>query len=162
DLSDVRDASHTVRIATLKNAQGKLNANQQKMVAYLRDQENQRAPVEAFRDVDVPRTTLQTLVRRRIVELHEEPAAFRISGLKPRKLEFLFTPAQKSALDAIIGAVDDRKFLPMLLHGVTGSGKTAVYLSAMQALLVKGRSAILLVPEIGLTPDVAADLHQIF
>jgi len=162
DLSDVRDASRTVQIAILKNAQGKLNANQLKVVAYLRNQENQRAPVEAFRDVDVPRTTLQTLVRRRIVELHEEPAAFRVSGLKPRKLEFLFTPAQKSALDAIIGAVDDRKFLPMLLHGVTGSGKTAVYLSAMQALLAKGRSAILLVPEIGLTPAVAADLHQIF
>ena len=162
DLSDVRDASRTVQIAILRNAQGKLNANQQKVVAYLRNQENQRAPVEAFRDVDVPRMTLQTLVRRRIVELHEEPAAFRISGLKPRKLEFLFTPAQKSALDAIIGAVDDRKFLPMLLHGVTGSGKTAVYLSAMQALLAKGRSAILLVPEIGLTPAVAADLHQIF
>ena len=50
----------------------------------------------------------------------------------------------------------------MLLHGVTGFGKTAVYLSAMQAVLAKGRSAILLVPEIGLTPAMAADLHQIF
>ena len=50
----------------------------------------------------------------------------------------------------------------MLLHGVTGSGKTAVYLSAMQAMLAKGRSAILLVPEIGLTPAMAADLHQVF
>ena len=82
--------------------------------------------------------------------------------MKPRKLEFLFTPAQKAALETINRAVDERKFLPMLLHGVTGSGKTAVYLSAMQAVLAKGRSAILLVPEIGLTPAMAADLHQIF
>ncbi len=118
--------------------------------------------MEALRELAVPRTTLQTLVRRGIVELSEEAAAFRMSGLKPRKLEFLFTPAQKAALDAIISAVDERKFLPMLLHGVTGSGKTAVYLSAMQAVLAKGRSAILLVPEIGLTPAMAADLHQIF
>ncbi len=162
DLSDVRDASRTVQIATLKNAEGKLNANQQKIVDYLRSQENQRAPVEAVRELDVPRTTLQTLVRRGIVELTDEAATFHVSGMKPRKLEFLFTPAQKTALDAIIGAVDERKFLPMLLHGVTGSGKTAVYLSAMQALLAKGRSAILLVPEIGLTPAMAADLHQIF
>jgi primosomal protein N' (replication factor Y) (superfamily II helicase) len=110
----------------------------------------------------VPRTTLQTLVRRGIVELSEEAASFHMSGLKPRKLEFLFTPAQKSALETIIGSVDQRKFLPMLLHGVTGSGKTAVYLSAMQSVLAKGRSAILLVPEIGLTPAMAADLHQIF
>ena len=45
---------------------------------------------------------------------------------------------------------------------MTGSGKTAVYLSAMQAILDEGKGAILLVPEIGLTPAVAADLHQYF
>src|SRR5499433_4536003 len=50
----------------------------------------------------------------------------------------------------------------MLMHGVTGSGKTAVYLAGMRAVLEAGRSAILLVPEIGLTPTVAADLHQVF
>ena len=50
----------------------------------------------------------------------------------------------------------------MLLHGVTGSGKTAVYLAAMKSVLDAGRSAILLVPEIGLTPAVAADLNQVF
>ena len=110
----------------------------------------------------MPRTTLQTLVKRGVVELSEEAAGFRMSGMKARKLEFLLTKDQKTALEAIIGAVDEHKFLPMLLHGVTGSGKTAVYLSAMQAVLGKGRSAILLVPEIGLTPAMAADLHQIF
>jgi len=162
DLSDVRDASRTVTFATLRQVEGKLNANQQAIVDYLRSQTGQRASVETIRELDVPRTTLQTLVRRGIVELSEEAASFHVSGLKPRKLEFLFTKAQKAALDEINGAVDQRKFLPMLLHGVTGSGKTAVYLSAMQSVLAKGRSAILLVPEIGLTPAMAADLHQIF
>jgi primosomal protein N' (replication factor Y) len=162
DLSDVRDASRTIRIATLKQVEGKLNANQQTIVDYLRQQEGQRAPLTVLRELAVPRTTLQTLIRRGIVELIEEAASFHMSGLKPRKLEFLFTPAQNSALKKIIESVDERKFLPMLLHGVTGSGKTAVYLSAMQSVLAKGRSAILLVPEIGLTPAMAADLHQIF
>jgi len=162
DLSDVRDASRTVTFAKLKEVLGKLNQNQQAIVDYLREQEEHRATVEALRELSVPRTTLQTLVRRGIVELTEEAAGFHVSGLKPRKLEFLFTPAQKAALDAIASATEERKFSPMLLHGVTGSGKTAVYLSAMQGVLAKGRSAILLVPEIGLTPAVAADLHQIF
>src|SRR6185437_14362911 len=54
------------------------------------------------------------------------------------------------------------KFSVSLLHGVTGSGKTAVYLSAMKKVLAAGRSAILLVPEIGLTPAAAANLHRIF
>ncbi len=149
-------------MATLKDVTGKLNPNQQKILDYLRSQEGQRAPVEGIRELSVPRTTLQTLVKRGFVELSNEAAAFRMSGMKPRKLEFLFTPAQKAALNTIIAATEERQFLPMLLHGITGSGKTAVYLSAMQAVLAKGRSAILLVPEIGLTPAVAADLHQIF
>ena len=162
DLSDVRDASRTVQFVTLKQVEGRLNANQRLIVEYLRKQEGGRASVAEIRELSVPRTTLQTLERRGIVGLSEEAASFHISGLKPRKLEFLFTPAQKAALDTINAAVDERNFQPVLLHGVTGSGKTAVYLSAMQAVLAKGRSAILLVPEIGLTPAVAADLHQIF
>jgi primosomal protein N' (replication factor Y) len=162
DLSSVRDATRNVQIATLKEVAGKLNTNQQTIVDYLRVQAGHSATIAALRELAVPRTTLQTLVRRGVVELGEEPAGFRMSGLKPRKLEFLFNPAQKAALDQINTAVDERQFLAMLLHGVTGSGKTAVYLSAMQTMLAKGRSAILLVPEIGLTPAMAADLHQIF
>src|SRR5581483_10079816 len=134
DLRDVRDASRTVTFANLKEVSGKLNRGQQAIVAYLEGQEGRRAPLEALRQLEVPRTTLQTLVRRGLVELTEEAAGFHLSGLKPRKLEFLFTPAQKAALAAIIGAVEARAFAPMLLHGVTGSGKTAVYLSAMQAV----------------------------
>jgi primosomal protein N' (replication factor Y) len=162
DLSGVRDASRTIQVATLKTAEGKFNANQQAIVDYLRLQPEEKAHVSAIRELTIPKTTLHTLVRRGIVELSEEPAGFHVSGLKPRKLEFLFNPAQKAALAQIGEAVDAGKFLPMLLHGVTGSGKTAVYLSAMQSMLPKGRSAILLVPEIGLTPAMAADLHQVF
>ncbi len=162
DLSGVRDATRTVQVAALRTVTGKLNPNQQAIIEYLRRQPKHSAHVSALRQLMVPRTTLQSLVRRSIVELTEEPATFRMSGLKPRKLEFLLTPAQKAALEQITRAVDERQFLPMLLHGVTGSGKTAVYLSAMQAMLAKGRSAILLVPEIGLTPAMAADLHEVF
>ena len=162
DLSAVRDASRSIEIATLKAVEGKLNANQQTIVDYLRVQSEQRAHVTAIRELAVPRNTLQTLVRRGMVAISEEPASFRMSGMKPRKLEFLFNPAQKAALQQISDAVEAGRFLPMLLHGVTGSGKTAVYLSAMQTMLSRGRSAILLVPEIGLTPAMAADLHQIF
>src|SRR5579862_3860417 len=106
DLSDVRDASRTIQIATLKALDGKLNPNQQTIVDYLSQQEGHKASLTSLRELAVPRTTLQTLVRRGFVELSEEPAGFRVSGLKPRKLEFLFTPAQKAALEAINSAVD--------------------------------------------------------
>lgn len=139
----------------------KLNANQQKIVEALRERGG-RVTVQELRALDVPRTTLQTLVKRGIIEILEEAADLPRSGMKPRKLEFMFTAAQKDALRHIATAVASRQFSVSLLHGVTGSGKTAVYLSAMQSVLNEGRGAILLVPEIGLTPAVAADLHNIF
>ena len=164
DASGVRDASRTVQIAVLKESAGKLNANQQKIIAFLQ-QNSGRAPVVAIRDLDVPRTTLQTLVKRQIVEMVEEAAGFNVSSMKkrgPSHLDFIFNAEQKAALTAIQSASEARTFSVSLLHGVTGSGKTAVYLAAMQSVLESGRSAILLVPEIGLTPAAAANLHQVF
>lgn len=62
------------------------------------------------------------------------------------------TPAQTEAVVLVQGALQDRRFLPILLHGVTGSGKTEVYLQAIQHALAQGRQALVLVPEITLTP----------
>ncbi|MGA8271541.1 MAG: primosomal protein N' [Candidatus Sulfotelmatobacter sp.] len=163
DVSAVRDATRTVKIAMLKSADGKLNDNQRKLIGTLAASGG-RVPVETLQALEVPRTTLSTLVRRNLIEIVEEPAAFAVSRAKPRtsRPEFDFNPAQHAALNRMREAVEARKFSGMLLHGVTGSGKTAVYLAGMRAVLEAGRSSVLLVPEIGLTPAVAADLHQIF
>jgi primosomal protein N' (replication factor Y) (superfamily II helicase) len=163
DRSDVKDAARTIQMAVLKTAEGKLNANQQSIVETLAASGG-RVAVETLRTLDLPRTTLNTLVKRGLVEIADHPADFAMSSMKPRQspFEFTLTAAQKEALAKIRASVDSRKFSGALLHGVTGSGKTAVYLTVMHAVLEAGRSAILLVPEIGLTPAVAADLHQIF
>jgi primosomal protein N' (replication factor Y) len=163
DVSAPRDATRTVKIATLKSPEGKLNENQKKLVETLAATGG-RVPVETLNALEVPRTTLATLVKRGLVEIVDEPATFSVSRSKPRRSPFEsdFNAAQQTALTRVLEAVEARKFSGMLLHGVTGSGKTAVYLAGMRAVLEAGRSAILLVPEIGLTPAVAADLHQIF
>jgi primosomal protein N' (replication factor Y) (superfamily II helicase) len=162
DLSDVRDATRIVRYAVLKNVEGKLNAGQQAIVDALKEFGG-RALLEDLRVRKLSQSSLQTLVKRGAVEIVAEKAEFAVSGLKPRKtLEFIFTAEQRRALKHITDAVAARNFGVALMHGVTGSGKTAVYLSAMQEVLNAGRSAILMVPEIGLTPAVAADLHQVF
>jgi primosomal protein N' (replication factor Y) len=163
DLSAQQDAARTVRVALLKSAEGKLNANQQMIVDTLAAAGG-KIPVDALQSLEVPRTTLGSLVRRGLVDLVEEPADFTVSRSKPRRVpfEFDFNSAQKAALASLRGKVESKKFSGMLLHGVTGSGKTAVYLAGMRSVLEAGRSAILLVPEIGLTPAAAADLHQIF
>src|SRR5271169_525639 len=163
DVSAIRDATRTVKIAVLKSAEGRLNDNQRKLVETLAASAG-RLAVTTIQSLDIPRTTLSTLVRRGLAEILEEPAEFTVSRSRPRPALFDFdlNPAQQSALKRIKDGVAALKFSGMLLHGVTGSGKTAVYLAAMRGALEAGRSAILLVPEIGLTPAVAADLHQIF
>ncbi|HEX2946556.1 MAG TPA: primosomal protein N' [Clostridia bacterium] len=64
------------------------------------------------------------------------------------------TPEQEEALGRARALVDCGRFDEMLLHGVTGSGKTEVYLQLIQYVLEKGRQAIVLVPEISLTPQM--------
>src|SRR6202521_3350752 len=146
------------------NSAKKLNQNQRTLIETLAAASGGRVPVEALRSLEVPRTTLGTLVRRGLIELVDEPLDFTASKLKPRQspFEFEFSAAQKEALGKIGQSVASRKFAGLLLHGITGSGKTAVYLACMRQVLDQGRSSILLVPEIGLTPAVAADLHQVF
>ena len=171
DLSAVRDATRTVRVAVLNESmeprcaeatKGRaLNANQNALLDALKNAGG-RLAVEQLNRLPVPRTTLATLIKRSLVMVENQPAEFRVSGLKGRGLDFIFNPRQQTALEQINAAVAAKKFSVTLLHGVTGSGKTAVYLAAMQEVLRCGRSAIMLVPEIGLTPAAAAHLHQVF
>jgi primosomal protein N' (replication factor Y) len=86
-----------------------------------------------------------------------EATAMTAPALAPR-----LTPAQQSAVEALEGAIRERQFRPFLLHGVTGSGKTEVYLHAIGRALESGGGAVVLVPEISLTPQLAARFRARF
>lgn len=164
DRSATREVVRTVKNAVLRAAikdGKKLNENQCALLETLAATGG-HAPLDVLRGLDLPHSTLATLVRRGLVDIVEEPAGFNVSGARPRTREFQFNAAQIEALQKIQEAIGAGAFGGVLLHGVTGSGKTVVYLAAMRSVLEAGKSAILLVPEIGLTPAVAADLHQTF
>jgi len=89
-------------------------------------------------------------VSQRAAEVRRRPAIVRV-GAAAEAVEL--SARQRACVEAIVASLDGEGPRERLLHGVTGSGKTEVYLAAIEATLERGRSAILLVPEIGLTPQ---------
>ena len=83
-------------------------------------------------------------------EVHRDPYADQ--AIEPPE-DFALTSHQEDALGAIRRSLDDGAFRVHLLHGITGSGKTLVYIHAVRQALDAGRGALILVPEISLTPQ---------
>ena len=74
----------------------------------------------------------------------------------------VFNKDQKSVVDKIIASLKESCFNSFLLHGVTGSGKTEIYIGAVQHCLKQNRNAIILLPEISLTPQIAGRFRAVF
>jgi primosomal protein N' (replication factor Y) len=163
-VAETHNAARTERVAVLQPEARlpKLNEKQQAILAELAAAGG-RMTMAALREKKLSESSLQTLVRHGAVVVEEQPAAFHMSSLAAKDaLGFTLTAEQTAALTQIVRAVAAEEFSTTLLFGVTGSGKTAVYLAAMRHVMERGKSALLLVPEIGLTPAMAANLHVAF
>ena len=101
----------------------------------------------------------RSLARKGLVFLRPEPMA---TAAGPVRVPHQLNPAQAAAFEQIRSAVQAHRFQTFLLHGITGSGKTEVYLNSIDAVLAEGRSALLLVPEIALTPAMAGQFFSRF
>jgi primosomal protein N' (replication factor Y) len=140
-----RDARRMERFAVLipEARLPALTAKQQAILAELAACDGEM-PLAELRRKDLPSSTLQTLVRRGLVRIDERPAVFRLGGVQSQPGPVRLNEPQMEALAGLATALG--AFKPFLLHGVTGSGKTAVYLAAMQRALDRGLASILLVP----------------
>ena len=83
-------------------------------------------------------------------------------GGEARSPRLILTDEQAATLARIEPALESGGFAPFLIHGVTGSGKTEVYLSAIERVVARGREAIVLVPEISLTPQTIRRFRRRF
>ena len=111
---------------------------------------------DLLRQTSLDNQTLRALVRRGLAELREE-AVVRDPHADEQFIatsNLVMNNEQSLALKEVTQALDSpENARPILLHGVTGSGKTEIYLQAIRAALDRGRTAIVLVPEISLTPQ---------
>ena len=137
-------------------SQSELTNRQQEVLTVLRRRGGELWQTELLQACHASTSILKTLVQKGCI-LIEERERLR-TETSPQGGETLtteqiksLTPAQSAAL-ATIQKLDG--YAKVLLHGVTGSGKTEVYLQAIAPLLAQGKSALVLVPEIGLTPQL--------
>ena len=89
-------------------------------------------------------------------------AGLPVAGDEGGEPELLLTDEQAVAVEALVGMSDECQFHVTALHGVTGSGKTEVYVRVAHAVLLKDRTVLILVPEIALTPAVASRFRRAF
>jgi primosomal protein N' (replication factor Y) len=110
------------------------------------------------------RSAVKKLADLGLVALDERPAVSDPFFAEPaaRDAPHDATPAQTAAIDDIVSRLREARPCTLLLHGVTGSGKTEVYLRAIEAARSNGRGAIVLVPEIALTPQLVARFRARF
>jgi primosomal protein N' (replication factor Y) len=156
-MQDTRDplraASENLRIR-LKDVEpaGKLPKAERELIAFLALHPGTHNLAEVEKSVKNGSAAARALARKGVIEVVREET--HISAIPPKGPHSLNVD-QQNAYDAIRQAIQSGEFEPVLLHGVTGSGKTEVYLNAIDAALACGRSALLLVPEIALTPQMA-------
>lgn len=132
---------------------------QQQALAALRQRDIWRHQVT---ELDINEAALQALRKKALCELHHQrPKIERWQQHYATQGERLrLNTEQATAVGAIHGDAD--QFSPWLLAGITGSGKTEVYLSALENVLARGKQALVLVPEIGLTPQTIARFRERF
>lgn len=152
---------------TLKIELDKLNkraSKQREIIEWFIENEEEIPLAELTERLNVSTTAVMALVKKQILietyqKVYRDPYAFTVHApTQPLTL----TPSQKRAIKPILSAVEKEENKTFLLHGVTGSGKTEIYLQSIAAVLKKGKEAIVLVPEISLTPQMVKRFKERF
>ena len=163
DRDPLRAPSESLRVEAIGEAEQpnfpKLPKAERELLAFLQLHPGSHNLAQLEDTVKNASQAARSLGRKGLIAVTREPLS--TLGMVERPPHRL-NAAQQEAVDQIRAAIDDHVFRTFLIHGITGSGKTEVYLTAIDAALAAGRSALLLVPEIALTPAVAGQFFGRF
>ncbi|KIX90965.1 primosomal protein N' [Staphylococcus microti] len=134
------------------------------VLAFLLDEQHRDVSLRELKDMNFSTSAINTLERNGIIEKYDvvverDPYEGRIFEQEQKRQ---LTDEQQVAFDQINEAAEDQRAETFLLHGVTGSGKTEVYLQIIDCVLERGQEAMMLVPEIALTPQMVQRFKRRF
>lgn len=163
-----RVGDSTIRMIRLSEAyctgmaDKKLTPKQRLVVELLEDCQTASAK-EAMYMTGVTAAIIRNLVKAKVLEEYECETLRTVCD-EPAEQEMppVLTEEQQQAFEGISRLIDDKKPAGALLFGVTGSGKTAVFIRLIAHTIKQGRAALLLVPEIALTPQMVGKFRRIF
>ncbi len=118
---------------------------------------------DLLKKTESSRTSVDSLEKKGLVGIFEKEIDRRYTEeYREEKVELILTGGQRKIVEEVSPLITEGKFITFLLHGVTGSGKTQVYIELIKAALSKNRTALILVPEISLTPQITTRLYNNF
>lgn len=128
---------------------------QKRILEYLIENEKIIQP-ELIENTETSRAIIKTLEKNGLIKLQEEKVIrnpLKNKNIK-QKDKLKFTEEQEIAYKKVEDSIEKQEYKQYLLYGVTGSGKTEIYLQLIEKVINEGKSAIMLVPEISLTPQM--------
>ena len=137
-----------------------------KQVIILLELLSQKEPValsELLKKTKVTASAVAGLEKKGLIEVFDKEVERVYSdNYKEEVKEFTLTGAQKDTVALVAGPLEKGEYAAFLLHGVTGSGKTQVYIELAKSAVAKGKTVIILVPEISLTPQITSRFYNYF